>query len=75
MTEGYTIVEAQGFCIEYMQEFKGSTQRVWDDKEDPTMYDEILEGSRQVHHLSFELQQWVYEFVVNNVAPLENWRR
>ncbi len=75
MAEGYTVVEAQGFCTEYMQEFKGSTRRVWDDKEDPTMYDEILEGSGRVRHLSFELRQWIHEFVVNNASPLENWRR
>ena len=41
MAEGYAIVEALGFYIEYMQEYTSSTRRVWD----PSMYDEILEGN------------------------------
>ena len=30
--EGYAIVEALGFCTEYMQECMTTTQKVWDDK-------------------------------------------
>lgn len=55
MAEGYAMVEALVFCIEYMQEYTVTTQRVWDNKEDPSMYDEILEGTRRAHHLSFDL--------------------
>ena len=44
MGEGYAIDEALGFCTEYMQTYTITSHRVWDDKEDPTMNDEILEG-------------------------------
>lgn len=75
MAEGYAIVEALGFCTEYMQEYTVTTRRVWDDKEDPSMYDEILEGSGRTRRLSPDLEQWIHEFVLNNAAPLEDWRR
>ena len=55
MVEGYAIVEALGFCTEYMQEYMSSTRRVWDDKEDPSMYDEILEGNERARRLSPDL--------------------
>jgi hypothetical protein len=44
MAEGYVIDEVFGFCTEYMQTYIITSRRVWDDKEDPTMNDEILEG-------------------------------
>ena len=75
MAEGYAMVEALEFCIEYMQEYTVTTPRVWDDKEDPTRYDEILEGGKRAHRLPLDLRQCIHEFVVNNAAPLEEWRR
>jgi len=45
MAKGYVVVEALSFCTKYMQEYTMTTQRVWDDKDDPSMYDKILEGS------------------------------
>ena len=75
MAKGYAIVEALGFCTEYMQDYTVTIQRVWDDKEDPSMYDEILEGGARARHLPPNLRQWIHEFVVNNAAPLEEWRR
>ena len=75
MAEGYAIVEALGFCTEYMQEYTTTTRRMWDDKEDPSMYDEILEGNGRARRLSSDLRGWIHEFVLNNAAPLEDWRR
>jgi hypothetical protein len=75
MASGYAIVEALGFCTEYMQEYTTTTRRVWDDKEDPAMYDEILEGNERTRYLSPNLRGWIHEFVVTNAAPLEDWRR
>ncbi len=75
MASGYAIVEALGFCTEYMQEYTTTARRVWDDKEDPAMYDEILEGNERTRYLSPNLRGWIHEFVVTNAAPLEDWRR
>ena len=44
MAEGYAIEEVFGFCTEYMQTYTITSRKVWDDKDDPTMNDEILEG-------------------------------
>jgi hypothetical protein len=44
MGEGYAIVEALRFCTKYKQEYTTTTGRVRDDKEDLSMYTEILEG-------------------------------
>jgi hypothetical protein len=45
MAKGYALEEVLGFCIEYIQDFIATRRRVWDDKEDPAMIDEVLEGS------------------------------
>jgi hypothetical protein len=44
MAKRYTIEETVGFCIEYLVDFIATRHRVWDDKEDPSMFDELLEG-------------------------------
>ena len=74
MAKGYAIDEALGFCTEYMQTYTIISCREWDDKEDPTMNDEILEGIQRPKILTPELHDWIHEFVVNNVAPLDSWR-
>jgi hypothetical protein len=74
MAEGYAIDEALGFCTEYMTSYSITSRRVWDDKEDPTMNDEILEGVGRSRILTPKIRDWIHEFVVNNVAPLESWR-
>jgi len=42
MAEGYRIEDTLGFCTEYMKQYRGTTQRVWDAMEDPTMNNEVL---------------------------------
>jgi hypothetical protein len=44
MAEGYAFEEVLGFCIEYIQDFIATRKRVWDDKKNPTMINEVLEG-------------------------------
>ncbi len=44
MAIGYAIEEALGFCTSYVQQLKSTRRRVWDDLEEPTMHDEMLEG-------------------------------
>ena len=74
IAEGYAIDETFGFCIDYMQLYTVTSRRIWDDKEDPTMNDEILEGVGRPKILTSKIHDWIHEFVVNNVAPLEPWR-
>ena len=74
MARGYIVDEALGFCTEYMQECSITQQRVWDDKEDPTMNDEILEGKGRKRTLTAELRGWIHSFVLNNAIPLEVYR-
>lgn len=56
MATRYAIEEALGFCIEYIQEVKSTRRTMWDDKEDPTMHDEILEGNGHPRRLSVDLK-------------------
>jgi len=44
MTKRYAIKEAVDFCTKYLVDFTATRCRVWDDKEDPSMFDEVLEG-------------------------------
>jgi len=43
MTKGYALEEALGLCTKYVQDFMAIRRQVWDDKEDPNMFDEVLE--------------------------------
>ena len=54
MVEGYAIDETHGFCMEYMH------TTVWDDKEDPTMNNEIHEGVGRLRILTLELHRWIH---------------
>ena len=44
MVEGYVIDEVLGFCTKYTQSYTVTSHKVEDDKEDPTINDEKLEG-------------------------------
>jgi hypothetical protein len=74
MTEGYVMSETLGYCTEYMQRFQGSSRRVWDDKEEQFMNDEVLQGSGWQRLMSEEFRLWVHNFVINNSAVLKGWR-
>ncbi len=48
---------------------------MWDDKEEPTMHDEILEGNGHPRKLSTDLKTWAHTFVVHDVIAIEPWRK
>ena len=66
MAEGYATEEAVRFCTEYMSKFTAVTRRVWDDKEDPTMVDGILQGKGRPRPMSIEFWEWAHAFVLDN---------
>ncbi len=74
MASGYIMEEALGFYTEYMQNCTLTSRRVWDDKEEPNMNDEVLQGKGRRRMLSTELQKWIHEFVLNNAEILEDYR-
>jgi hypothetical protein len=55
MAKGYVLEEALRFCIEYLVDFTTTWHRVWDDKEDPSMFDEMFEGDKHPQIMSIEL--------------------
>ena len=71
MTQGYIMDEAMEFCIEYMQHCSESERRVWDNKEEPAMNSEVIEGNGQHRLLPDEVRLWIHEFVLNNTGPLQ----
>lgn len=71
IAQGYQVEQALGFISEYMSEYNVTTQRVWDDKEEPTMIDEILEGKGKPKNLSEELRSAMHSFVLDNSAHIE----
>ena len=74
MAQGYQVEEALGFLTEYMSTYAPTSRRVWDDKEDPTMTEEILQGKGKPRVLSVELRKWLHAFVCDNVDILEPYR-
>jgi hypothetical protein len=75
MAEGYAMEETLGYCTEYLTRFEPTSKRVWDDKEDPIMNDEIVQGGGLQRTLGEDERVWTHEFVVNNSAQLESWKR
>jgi hypothetical protein len=45
---------------------KSTRRRIWDDKEEPTMNDEVLEGNGCLHKLSANLKNWAHTFVLHD---------
>ena len=74
MATGYIMDEALGFCTEYMQQCNLTERKVWDDKEDQAMNDEVIEGKGRQRALSTDLRQWVHEFVLTNAEPLQCYK-
>jgi hypothetical protein len=75
MVEGYVMDDILGFCTMYMTRFIPTRRRVWDDKEEPGLFDEELEGGGIKRMLSANLQQWAHAFVLDNAAHLVGFRQ
>lgn len=73
MATKYSIEKALGFCTKYIQEVNNTKRKVWDDKEKPTMHDQVLEGNGCPCKMSANLKNWAHMFVVHNVATTKPW--
>jgi hypothetical protein len=67
--------ETLGYSTEYMQHLQGTTCRVWDDKEENTMNDEILQGKRWPHRMSAQFRDWAHDFVIQKLNNPADWRQ
>jgi hypothetical protein len=74
MVEGYVMSETLEYSTEYMQQFRGTSRRIWDDKEEQFMNDEVVQGSEWARPMSEEFRMWVHNFVINNSKVLKDWR-
>ncbi len=68
MAIGYSIEEALGLCMEYIPKVKSTRRKVWDDKKEPTMHNEVLEGNGHFRKLSTNLKVWAHTFVLHNAT-------
>ena len=75
MAYGYMREESIGFMNEYLSQYNATTKRSWDDEEEPTMYDEILEGVKRDRPMTPEFQKLIHGFVLDNRAHMEPYRR
>jgi len=74
IAHGYQTEEALGFITEYMSEYNITSRRVWDDKEEPSMVDEILEGKGEVKVFSEEFRAAMHDFVLDNASHIKPYR-
>ena len=75
IAQGYQVEQALGFITKYMSDYNITTRRIWDDKEEPSMVDEILEGKGKPKLLSEELWSAMHAFVLDNLAHIEPFRQ
>jgi hypothetical protein len=52
---------------------KSTRRKVWDDKEEPIMHDEILEGNGHCWRKSVNLLSWAHTFVFHNAEMTYLW--
>jgi len=69
------MLETLRYCIEYLQCFQGMRCRVWDDKKEQIMNDEVVQGSSWAREISLQLLEWTHNFVLSNSTDLEEWRQ
>lgn len=74
MAMGYSIEEALGFYTKYIQEVKSTRRKVWDDKEEPTMHNEVFERNGCPHKLSADLKARAHTFVLHNAITTKPWK-
>ena len=75
IAEGYRMEDTLGFCTEYMKQYWGTSQRVWDAMEDVTMNDEVLSPHEsKKRKMSTEMRSYAHAFVLDNAACLQSWR-
>ena len=75
MAHGYLKEESIGFLNEYLSNYTPTTKRTWDDKEEPAMNDEILEGIKKDRVMSPKFQKLIHGFVLDNTEYMEPYRR
>jgi hypothetical protein len=57
----------------YVLSYFDLRRKVWDDKEEFTMHDEILEGNEPLHRFGVNMQGWAHPFVLHNAAITQPW--
>jgi len=75
MANGYLREESIGFLNEYLSEYTPTTKRAWDDKEEPAMYDEILEGVKRNRVMTAEFLKLIHGFVLDNTEHMDPYKR
>jgi len=75
MAYGFMREESIGFMSEYLSEYNATTKRAWDDEEEQTMYDEVLEGAKRDRVMTEEFQKMIHGFVLDNTAHMEPYRK
>ncbi len=74
MTKGCALEESlSSFCMEHLQDFVVAKGRMWDEKENDNMNDEMLEGSGHAQIMSANLWDMAHEFVLQNVELMSTW--
>lgn len=57
-----------------MLEYNITMRRVWDDKDEPTMVNEILEGKGKSRQMLEAFRDAIHGFVLDNAVHLELYR-
>lgn len=74
IAQGYQTKQALDYITEYMIDYNITSRRVWDDQEEQSMVDEILQGKGKPKLLSEALRDSMHDLVLDNVAHIEPYR-
>jgi len=75
IAKGYQMDDTLGFCTEYMKQYRGTTQYIWDPMEDARMNNKVLQSNDHMkRRMSDDVSNYAHAFVLNNVAYLQTWQ-
>lgn len=75
MAEGYVMDHTLGFYTKYMSRFTPIRCRIWDDKEEPGLFDKGPKGGGMRRVMNVNLETWAHAFILENVVHLAKFKR
>ena len=72
MAEGYLKDECIGFITKYIQKFKATEWRVWDEDKEYGDAEEVLQGAGRPYVMSTELRDVAHQYVLSNVEVMQD---
>ena len=70
MAENYIITKTLEYSLQYFQQFSGMRHHVWNEIEEPRMYEKLVQGGGWNRQMTSTFWEWIYDFILDNFCGL-----